>query len=117
MPLHLDEDPTGRVYRGPARMFRIAGGEGRFGLITPMSNHVCATCNRLRVTSDGFLRTCLFADKEYRLRGMVRHPRLGLEALQRVMRLANNDKPLGEELLRARQATAVARKRMVDIGG
>lgn len=115
-PLHLT-GAQGGAYNGPARMFGIAGGEGRFGLITPMSNHFCASCNRLRVTSDGFLRTCLFADKEYRLRGILRHPRLGLDMLQRVMALANQDKPLGEELLHARRETAVARKRMVSIGG
>lgn len=116
-PLEAESAGGGRIYRGPARLFAIDGGLGRFGLITPMSNHFCASCNRLRVTSDGYLRTCLFADKEYRLRGIVRHPKLGQEALQRVMRRANTDKPLGEEILRARQATEVARKRMVDIGG
>ena len=105
------------VYRGPARMYALEGGQGRFGLITPMSNHFCGSCNRLRVTSDGWLRTCLFADKEYLLRGILRHPRLGLEHLQKVMALANKSKPLGEELLKARRETAVAIKRMVSIGG
>ena len=105
------------VYRGPARMFNIEGGQGRFGLITPMSNHFCGSCNRLRVTSDGFLRTCLFADKEFRLRGILRHPRLTVQNLQKVMAQANKSKPLGEELLRARRQTAVAVKRMVSIGG
>lgn len=102
---------------GPARMFSIRDGLGRFGLITPLSNHFCASCNRLRVTSDGWLRTCLFADKEYRLRGLLRHPGLGIEAVRRVLELANRRKPLGVQLLRARTVTAVAGKSMVGIGG
>ena len=107
----------GLPYSGPARMYAIEGGQGRLGLITAMSNHFCGSCNRLRVTSDGFLRTCLFADKEYALRGILRHPRLGVEHVRRIMALASKGKPLGEELLRARREVAVAAKRMVSIGG
>lgn len=114
-PLPTAQGP--RRSDGPARLFAITGGVGCFGLITPMSHHFCATCNRLRVTSDGFLRTCLFADTEYRLRGLVRHPRLGMASVQRVMARANQDKPLGEELLRLRQQTEVTARRMVSIGG
>jgi cyclic pyranopterin phosphate synthase len=102
--------------RGPARMFSIVGGLGRFGLITPMSNHFCAGCNRLRIASDGRLRTCLFADKEYRLRGILRHPRLGVRFVSEVMRRANRKKPLGADILRQRQR-AVAAKSMLSIGG
>jgi cyclic pyranopterin phosphate synthase len=102
--------------RGPARVFSIAGGLGRFGIITPMSDHFCAACNRLRITSDGRLRTCLFADKEYRLRGILRHPRLDALFLSKVMKRASRKKPLGADILRQRQG-AVAAKSMVSIGG
>ena len=102
--------------RGPARMFSIAGGLGRLGLITPVSNHFCATCNRLRITSDGGLRTCLFSDREYRLRGILRHPRLDASFLSKVMERASRKKPLGVDLLRQRRG-AVAAKSMVSIGG
>ena len=101
---------------GPARMFAIVGGLGRLGLITPMSNHFCTTCNRLRITSDGRLRTCLFSDKEYRLRGLLRHPRLDARFLARVIERASGKKPLGVEILRQRRG-AVASKSMVSIGG
>ena len=106
------ETPEG----GPARLFAIEGGLGRLGLITPMSNHFCATCNRLRITSDGRLRTCLFADKEYRLRGILRHARLDGRFLSAVMERANRNKPLGADILRQRQG-AVAAKSMSSIGG
>ena len=103
--------------RGPARLFSIVGGLGRLGLITPMSHHFCATCNRLRITSDGRLRTCLFADKEYRLRGILRHPRLDVRFLSKVMERASRKKPLGVDILRQRQGGAVAARPMVSIGG
>jgi cyclic pyranopterin phosphate synthase len=102
--------------RGPARMFSIAGGLGRLGIITPMSDHFCATCNRLRVTSDGLLRTCLYSDKEYRLRGILRHPRLDARFVVRVLERASSKKPLGVDILRQRRG-AVAAKSMVSIGG
>lgn len=45
---------------GPAREFRIAGATGTLGLITAMSGHFCGDCNRIRVTSSGLARSCLF---------------------------------------------------------
>ncbi|MDH5180105.1 MAG: GTP 3',8-cyclase MoaA, partial [Gammaproteobacteria bacterium] len=44
---------------GPARYVRIAGTELRIGFITPMSQHFCATCNRVRLSADGILYMCL----------------------------------------------------------
>ncbi len=112
-PLEREADTS-----GPARMYAIRGGQGRIGLITPMSNHFCATCNRLRVTSDGRLRTCLFSDKEYRLRGLIRNPRLGWPVVTRVMRMALENKPIGHDLLMARMASeSVCNRRMSAIGG
>lgn len=102
---------------GPARMYRIAGGLGRLGFISPLTNHFCLSCNRLRLTSDGALRTCLFADKEYRLRALLRHPRITDEIIAGVVRRACADKPVGAELLRSRRGAAVAVKQMVGIGG
>lgn len=57
---------------GPATMHAIRGTKGRFGLITPLSCHFCAGCNRLRLTSDGRLRTCLFDDREYSILPLLR---------------------------------------------
>jgi GTP 3',8-cyclase len=103
---------------GPAQMFAIKGGAGRFGLITPLSNHFCGSCNRLRITSGGVLRTCLFSDRVYRLRGALRHPKLGLGAVERILRLASQAKPLGFELLAARRAgQGVCGTAMSAIGG
>ncbi len=110
-----------QTYSGPARMYNLSDGQGRIGFITAMSNHFCNTCNRLRVTSDGFVRTCLFADKEYALRGILRNHHLSNERKEELIRdiikKAMRTKPLGEVLLKAKQAIAVAKKNMVSIGG
>ena len=103
---------------GPAKMFKVEGGQGRMGFITAVSCHFCGDCNRMRLTSNGHLRTCLFDDTEYRLRGLLRNPRITDEDLARVVRLAYVNKPVGADLLRARRAgQAVADRPMVGIGG
>jgi cyclic pyranopterin phosphate synthase len=102
---------------GPARMYSVVGGMGRFGVITPVSDHFCLTCNRLRVTPDGHLRVCLFDDREYRLSGILRHPRLGDLFLSEIFERACRRKPLGVDILRKRGENAVAEKSMLRIGG
>jgi cyclic pyranopterin phosphate synthase len=57
---------------GPAMRFRYEGALGEIGLIGPVSNHFCAECNRLRLTPDGKIRTCLFSDEEINLRDLLR---------------------------------------------
>lgn len=114
----VPEALDGEKLHGPARMFAIKGGLGRIGLISPYTNHFCGTCNRLRLTSDGNLRTCLFSDKVYRLRNILRHPKLGLKAVERVIRKASRHKPMGHELLERMPAgLGVCRTRMASIGG
>lgn len=106
---------TSQGNAGPASMYAIEGG-GRLGLITPLSNHFCGFCNRLRVTSDGRLRTCLFDDREFRIREALRHPRLSLDAVRRILLAATKRKPIGADILRQR-TNEVARRRMTAIGG
>ncbi len=57
---------------GPARVFQIPGARGEIGLISPLSNHFCGTCNRLRLTADGHLRPCLFSDTEIDIKTPLR---------------------------------------------
>ena len=49
-----------------ARVYRFADGAGEIGFINPVSEPFCADCNRIRLTSDGKLRTCLFSDRRDR---------------------------------------------------
>jgi cyclic pyranopterin phosphate synthase len=62
-----------RTGNGPARYYRLPGAEGTIGFITPISEHFCYRCNRLRLTADGQLRPCLLADQEIDLRTPLRN--------------------------------------------
>ncbi len=57
---------------GPAKMYRIVGGMGEIGFISPVSHHFCHLCNRLRLTADGNLRACLMSDEEVDLKTPLR---------------------------------------------
>jgi len=60
------------IGNGPARYFRFLHAKGTIGFITPMSEHFCFRCNRLRLTSDGKLRPCLLAENEIDLKQPLR---------------------------------------------
>jgi cyclic pyranopterin phosphate synthase len=57
---------------GPAKMFDIEGGSGKIGFISPVSTHICSECNRIRLTSSGMIRPCLFSDTEYDVKALLR---------------------------------------------
>lgn len=57
---------------GPARYYRLGGTATRVGLITPISQHFCATCNRVRLTADGTLHLCLGQENSYAFRPLLR---------------------------------------------
>jgi cyclic pyranopterin phosphate synthase len=57
---------------GPAKYYRAPGAPGTIGVITPMSHTYCDSCNRVRLTADGRLRTCLYGDHEVNLRDPLR---------------------------------------------
>lgn len=52
------------VGNGPAKYYQISGGKGSIGFISPMSNHFCEACNRIRLTAEGRLRACLYDQEE-----------------------------------------------------
>jgi cyclic pyranopterin phosphate synthase len=56
---------------GPAREYKIDGALGTLGIITALSGHFCADCNRIRITAAGRVKTCLFADDEVDLRPLL----------------------------------------------
>ena len=65
-------EPTPREPHATARVYRFADGKGKIGLINPVSEPFCGDCNRVRLTADGRLRTCLFSLNETDLRGPIR---------------------------------------------
>lgn len=83
--------------RGPAVYKRFSEGKGRIGFIAALSHHFCSTCNRLRLTADGKLRACLFAEEEVDIRTALRHG-ASTKTLQEIIRSAAAAKPKGHTL-------------------
>lgn len=105
--------------RGPAKLWKLIAEDGTvsrgsFGLITSVTQSFCRSCNRLRLTAEGNLRTCLFDDTEYPIRDVLREK--GLDEVRRIMMDAVARKPIGAEILAASHGP-VAHKRMSAIGG
>ena len=65
-------EPEPREPHATARVYRFADGRGRIGFINPVSEPFCGDCDRIRLTADGRLRTCLFSLGETDLRGPLR---------------------------------------------
>jgi len=65
-------EPLGRETSGTSNRYRFADGQGTIGFISPVSQPFCSDCNRIRLTADGRLRTCLFSLNETDLRGPLR---------------------------------------------
>ena len=90
--LTSDAGPKGN---GPAKYYRIDQSPGTIGVITPMSHTYCGSCNRVRLTADGRLRTCLYGDHEVNLRDALRAG----EPLEPLFRQALAEKPKEHNLL------------------
>jgi cyclic pyranopterin phosphate synthase len=80
-------EPEPREPSATAKVYRFADGRGRIGFINPVSEPFCADCNRIRLTADGRLRTCLFSLNETDLRGPLRAGADDAE-LERIVRAA-----------------------------
>ena len=94
-PLEPIEDPDPRA---PATEFRFTDGIGKVGFIASVSKPFCLNCNRLRLTSDGKLRYCLFAIDETDVKGLLRAGAHTDEAIVDTIRQTVKDKWLGHEI-------------------
>ena len=99
---------------GPAQRYRLQGAKGEIGVISPISNHFCDQCNRLRLTAEGHLRGCLFSDKEIDIKTPLRQGR-GDEDLLELVRLAIDKKPKDHGLVQGDPRKCV--RHMSSIGG
>ena len=61
-----------KIGNGPAKYFRLPGATGTIGFITPVTEHFCYQCNRLRFTADGKLRPCLLSEEEIDIKESLR---------------------------------------------
>jgi len=75
--------PPGQ-WDGPAKRFRFEGAAGEIGLIGPVSDHFCGNCNRIRLTPDGKIRTCLFSDEEINVKEFLRNGRSDQDLKERL---------------------------------
>ncbi|SEA75073.1 cyclic pyranopterin monophosphate synthase subunit MoaA [Desulfuromusa kysingii] len=92
-------EPLGHSrYCGPAKPYRIAGAKGSIGIITPMSSHFCSSCNRIRVDSMGWAKSCLLSDDRLDLKPYLELPQPHLiGALQQVIENKQLEHHLGCE--------------------
>jgi len=90
------ERADGPPGNGPAEYYRAAGAPGSIGVISPMTHAYCGECNRVRLTADGRLRTCLFGSHEVDFRGPLRRG----EPLAPYFARALAEKPAEHHLLR-----------------
>lgn len=84
---------------GPAKYYKLPQAKGTFGFITPISDHFCGACNRLRLTADGRLKPCLLSNREVDIKTPLRSGANDAE-LAELFRMAVRDKPRGHSLCR-----------------
>jgi cyclic pyranopterin phosphate synthase len=103
--LELAEGPYGH---GPATYWRAKGARGTLGFIAGVSDHFCSSCNRLRLTADGRLKTCLFGGDEIDVRPLIGRPNELAATLRRALQHKTFDK---------RAERLANRRAMSQIGG
>jgi cyclic pyranopterin phosphate synthase len=82
---------------GPSVDYHVKGAKGTLGFISPLSNHFCESCNRLRLTSEGRLLTCLFSKEYTDIRGILRSNASDHEVKGAILR-ALAKKPKGKNM-------------------
>jgi cyclic pyranopterin phosphate synthase len=111
------EEAEGVYGNGPSQNYRIQGAKGTFGLIHPVSDHFCETCNRLRLTADGNIKPCLYWSDEYNVRKWIGNE----EAIKKLFFKALGLKPQNHEMAKLLTRESMSRqptsRRMSQIGG
>jgi len=106
-------EPAEVVTNGPARSYRLRGACGTVGFISQITNDMCVSCNRLRLTADGMLRPCLMADGEVDLRTPLRAGATDTE-IEELFRLVVFHKPKEHRL---EDGMAPVGRNMSQLGG
>jgi cyclic pyranopterin phosphate synthase len=101
---------------GPAHYYTIPGFKGKIGFISAITHQFCEECNRIRLTSDGFLKTCLHYEKGADLKTLLRS---GTDdaLLEQVIRQAIEDKPVSHNFKDSSRQGSYERGHMSQIGG
>ena len=106
---------NGQGFDGPAKRMAFEGARGEIGLISPISEHFCPACNRLRLTAEGRLRVCIFSDDETDLRTPLRNGASDRE-LESVIRGTITRKPK-EHPIQMNPLPRKCQRQMSKIGG
>ena len=96
-----------------ARNYRLPGGRGVVGFISPVSEPYCGTCNRMRLTADGKFHLCLLNDDEMDVRGALRSGG-GIPEVAEILRKAVGLKPTGHRL---EEGVSTEDRQMFQLGG
>ena len=111
-------DPVSSLQgNGPSDNYKLHGARGSFGLIHPISNHFCSTCNRLRLTADGYIKPCLAWSEQFQVRRVIGDD----EAVRQLFMEALGTKPesheMSKHLLDEQTTHTPTVRRMSQIGG
>lgn len=99
---------------GPARYFQLDDGQGRIGVISPISEHFCSSCNRIRISSDGLARGCLFSEEATDLKPYLKQ---GDDAVREILTTIIQKKPLRHNVTESESWHAQGWVPMSAIGG
>jgi cyclic pyranopterin phosphate synthase len=108
-------EPVDTAANSTSRVYRFADGKGEVGFINPVSEPFCSSCDRLRITADGQVRTCLFSLDEWDLRGAMRAGATD-EQLAEIVQRAVSHKELKHRINEG-EAFQRASRSMSQIGG
>ncbi len=95
---------------GVAKLYRLPGAKGNIGLISPVSNHFCGSCDRIRITADGKVKPCLHSSDEFSIKGLDR------DGMLETLKKAILSKPACHAPLSAYERSGAGRN-MNQIGG
>lgn len=107
---------AGKLGNGPAAYYTIKGFKGKIGFISAVSHEFCESCNRLRLTSDGFLKSCLASDAGLDAKALLRGGASDGQIERAVLELVKA-KPLRHSFAAARETVGREQREMFRIGG
>ena len=87
----------------PAKIYNMPEAQGSIGFITPVSQHFCSSCNRIRLTPDGYLKPCLLSNEEYSLREQLRSGISDDDLLEKIKNVVWN-KPQQHDLAKGQKS-------------
>ncbi|MGC5328634.1 GTP 3',8-cyclase MoaA [Brevibacillus sp. SYSU BS000544] len=102
---------------GPSENYRLPNAVGTFGLIHPVSDHFCNNCNRLRLTADGNLKSCLYWQDEVNVRSYINNPMAMKQLFYKVISAKPENHEMAQAFDNQEPSHTPTSRRMSQIGG